>query len=349
MVEGKRPVHEEPRHALVGRVCRVGLGVGALFLMAALTGCANSPGTSTTGRSAPHSVASQTTPAPTTTTTAPASSASAGAQSSSSALREGPGPQSTYAVQPQPAPGTCHYGSDAGDPLPDPRCTPGALNPQVTQGTIGSTICRSGYTSSIRPPESITEPEKRASAAAYTYTGSFSTGEYDHLVPLELGGDPNDPANLWVEPNDNPNATSTANSKDVLENRLNDLVCAGQLSLATAQAAIASNWATAYHQYVGALSLPPASASTPASPIPASGSATCTASAAPANDGYREDYDVSVASNQPDQKATASDARDSWSETTDAAGNVGILLYYVSSGEQITVTVGVASCSTVAP
>jgi hypothetical protein len=328
------------------------LGVGALFLGSALMGCSNSPGTSPTGRSASHATVTRAAPSPTnaaTTTTGPAPSTTASTQSSS-VLREGPGPQSTYTVQSQPAPGTCHYGSDAGDPLPDPHCTPGALNPQVTQTTIGSTICRSGYTSSIRPPESVTEPEKRASAAAYTYTGTFSTGEYDHLVPLELGGDPNDPANLWVEPNDNPNATSTANAKDVLENKLNNLVCGGQLALATAQNAIASNWVTAYHQYVGALpSSPAASASPPAPAAPSSGSATCTASATPANDGYRGDYDVSVTSNQPGQKATASDARDSWSGTTDAAGDVRILLYYVSPGEQITVTVGAAPCSTVAP
>ena len=220
----------------------------------------------------------------------------------------------------------------------------------MTQGSIGSTICASGYASSIRPPESITEPEKEASAAAYGYTGPFSTGEYDHLVPLELGGDPNDPANLWVEPNDNPNATTTANSKDTLEDRLNSLVCSGQVALATAQEAIASDWVTAYQKYVGALPSSSASAASPpstASPPPASG-ASCTASAAPSNDGYSGDYYVSIASNQPDQKATASDAGDSWSEDTDASGSVRILLYYVAPGEQIDVTVGAASCSTTA-
>ena len=36
---------------------------------------------------------------------------------------------------------------------------------------------------SIRPPESVTEPEKIASAAAYDYTGSLATAEYDHLIP----------------------------------------------------------------------------------------------------------------------------------------------------------------------
>jgi hypothetical protein len=166
-----------------------------------------------------------------------------------SGLKYGPGPQSTYTVQPQPPAGSCHYSYQGSYPLPDPHCTPGSLNPQVTQSTIGSTICRSGYTSSIRPPESVTDKEKQGSASAYSYTGSFSTGEYDHLVPLELGGDPNEAANLWVEPNDRPNATSTANSKDVLENRLNSRVCSGQMSLAAAQQAIASNWVSAYQTY----------------------------------------------------------------------------------------------------
>jgi hypothetical protein len=119
----------------------------------------------------------------------------------------------------------------------------------VTQATIGSTICSPGYTSAIRPPESVTEPEKLASAAAYGYTGSLHVAEYDHLISLELGGDPNDAANLWVEPPDSPTATSVANSKDRLENRLNSLVCSGQMTLAAAQLAIAGDWVAAYQQY----------------------------------------------------------------------------------------------------
>ena len=160
-------------------------------------------------------------------------------------IQIGPGPQATYAVQPQPLPGSCHYAYVGSDPLPDPRCTPGAINPQVTQANIASTICRSGYTSTIRPPEAVTEKEKTASATAYGYTGSLHTAEYDHLISLELGGDPNDSANLWVEPNDKPNATSASNTKDSLENRLNGLVCSEQISLAVAQQAIATNWVVA--------------------------------------------------------------------------------------------------------
>lgn len=188
------------------------------------------------------------TPAPTTTAPAPPTPTTA-APTLTTGIQIGPGAQATYTVQPQAAPGSCHYTYLGSDPLPDPHCTPGAIDPQVTQADIGSTICSSGFTSTIRPPESVTEPEKDASAAAYGYTGSLHVAEYDHLIPLELGGDPNDPANLWVEPPDNPNATSFANTKDQLEDRLNSLVCSGQLSLAVAQGAIASNWVTAYQTY----------------------------------------------------------------------------------------------------
>ncbi len=167
------------------------------------------------------------------------------------AIEVGPGPQTPYRVEPQPAPGACHYTYLGPDPLPDPRCTPGAVNPQVTEADIGSTICAAGFTSAIRPPERITEPEKAASAAAYGYAGSFHVAEYDHLIPLELGGDPNDPANLWVEPPDDPHATTFTNAKDGLENRLRALVCSGRLTLSAAQQAIAGSWVAALRTYGG--------------------------------------------------------------------------------------------------
>ena len=186
-----------------------------------------------------------TAPAPTPAPTVPATTPSAPALG----IQVGPGPQATYTVQAQPAPGSCNYTYIGADPLPDPKCTPGATNPLVTQATLATTICASGYTSSIRPSQSITYPEKSGSAAAYGYTGSFHTGEYDHLISLELGGDPNAAANLWVEPNDNPAATSAYNGKDTLENKLKALVCAGSLSLAAAQSAIATNWVAAAQKY----------------------------------------------------------------------------------------------------
>ena len=72
--------------------------------------------------------------------------------------------------------------------LPDPRCTPGSIDPAVTQANLRSTICKSGYTKKVRPPESQTERFKYDVAyPAYRTPGSERT-ELDHLVPLELGG-----------------------------------------------------------------------------------------------------------------------------------------------------------------
>lgn len=180
-------------------------------------------------------------------TSSPPATIPAGAPTPS--LPPGPGSHPVYTVQAQPAPGSCHYRWASGDPLPDPACTPGAVDPEVTQASIATTICRVGWTATVRPPVGVTGPEKAASALAYGYTGPFTTAEYDHLVPLELGGDPNDPANLWVEPNDRPGATSTFNAKDALEATLHDLVCTGRLSLATARQAIASDWVATSRRY----------------------------------------------------------------------------------------------------
>jgi hypothetical protein len=143
---------------------------------------------------------------------------------------------SNYAVQRQPSAGSCHAIGSGLYSRPDPRCTPGALNPQVTQATIDSTICRAGWTSLVRPPESVTEAEKRASMAAYGDRGRLGDYEYDHFVPLELGGATNDPRNLWPEPGASPNP------KDAVEDELNRKVCDGQMGLAQAQRAIVANW-----------------------------------------------------------------------------------------------------------
>ena len=231
----------------VSRRLTVGLLTSVGLLMAACGSSNNTVGTTTTTQGATADASTVPTMAPTTTTAPPTTTTAAPVVPTG--IQIGPGPLPKYSDQPQPASGSCHYTYVGSDPLPDPNCTPGAINPQVNQGNIGSTICRSGYTSTIRPPSDVTQVEKIGSAAAYGYTGSLHTAEYDHLISLELGGDPNDPANLWVEPNDRPNATSTNNTKDALENRLKSLVCSGQITLAVAQQAIATNWVGAYQKY----------------------------------------------------------------------------------------------------
>jgi hypothetical protein len=53
-------------------------------------------------------------------------------------------------------PGSCHA-RDSGF-LPDPVCTRGDADSRVTPDTLSTTICRLGYTSTVRPPVSVTEP-----------------------------------------------------------------------------------------------------------------------------------------------------------------------------------------------
>ncbi len=68
--------------------------------------------------------------------------------------------------------------------------------------------------------------------------------EYDHLVPLELGGARNDARNLWPEPGGAPNP------KDELENRLRSRVCGGSMRLSVAQREIATDWVAADRRLV---------------------------------------------------------------------------------------------------
>jgi len=66
-------------------------------------------------------------------------------------------------------------------------------------------------------------------------------------VSLVLGGDPNDPRNLWVEPPSPGHQPQDGvnNPKDIVENKLSAAVCSGRVPLADAQTAIATDWTTA--------------------------------------------------------------------------------------------------------
>jgi hypothetical protein len=110
---------------------------------------------------------------------------------------------------------------------PDPRLTPGASDPRVTQATIGQTICKRGYTSTIR---NVSTQTKHRVYVEYGISRSQQRNYVvDHLIPLEVGG-ANDITNLWPEPK------ADSKTKDKLENRLHASVCNGSISLADAQA-----------------------------------------------------------------------------------------------------------------
>ena len=212
--------------------------------------------------------------------------------------------------------------------LPDRSCTPGSIDPKVTQRDIRSTICRAGWTARVRPPESQTERAKYRVAYPAYHVRHGTKSELDHLVPLELGGS-NDITNLW------PEIGRIPNPKDAVENALNRAVCEGRVKLAAAQKAIATDWLTA-EKRLG---------------LRGRGhrrrhSAWCRARAA-YNPTY-SDYDVYVHSNQPHRTATATASNGaSWSYETNGSGYADIYLY-ANAGDAITVTVGPATCHTTA-
>lgn len=129
-------------------------------------------------------------------------------------------------------PGTCHPRTTRAGVLPDPGCTPGAVDPALT----AAVICAPGWsTTRVRPPAQATGRYKVLAEDAYSLG---APDEYDHLVPLTLGG-ASATTNLWPEPGSIPNA------KDTVENALHRAVCAGRITLPAAQARIATDWTTA--------------------------------------------------------------------------------------------------------
>jgi hypothetical protein len=117
-------------------------------------------------------------------------------------------------------------------------CVP--LNPDVTEDTVSQTICAPSYTKAVRPSSNYTNSVKakllRERGLAKTLMSDY---ELDHIVPIALGGHPRKLANLTLQPWEGEHG---AKRKDLLERRLQILVCRGELKLNEAQACIAEDW-----------------------------------------------------------------------------------------------------------
>ncbi len=136
---------------------------------------------------------------------------------------------------------------------PDPRKTPGLINPEVTVNNLDVTICRPGYTREIRPDANYTNRIKREQLNSIG--GDPRDYELDHLIPLSLGGHPSDPRNLWTQPR---SGEWNAQRKNNLALRLRGLVCKREIDLPTAQESIARDWIETYKRYCPSDSICPA-------------------------------------------------------------------------------------------
>lgn len=226
---------------------RTGLRTAALGAVVALAGCTPLAGPVESSSDTPPPATTGSGAAP---TTAP--------NAAHIVVADGHGWTSAGLDGPIPAPGSCHMRTAAdGEPLPDPACTPGAVDSVVTDSNISSTVCRKGgYTSSVRPPERLTNAAKTKLLAAYGIpAGDISKYELDHLIELASGG-ASDIRNLWPEPNTFKLYRGSAfvhNDKDRVESYLYDAVCQHKVTVSAVESAVASDWTTA----VDRLGLPP--------------------------------------------------------------------------------------------
>jgi hypothetical protein len=135
------------------------------------------------------------------------------------------------------------------DVYPEVQLTPGVTNPNVTQANIQETICKSGWTATVRPPASYTNNLKKEGITQYGYDDSkLADYEEDHFIPLEIGGNPKDPGNLWPEPYDTKVSGKTigAHQKDKVEDLLKKQVCDGTITLKEAQDQMTGDWYKIY-------------------------------------------------------------------------------------------------------
>ena len=140
---------------------------------------------------------------------------------------------------------SCSVVMKSGYQLPDPRCTPGGIDPSVTVDTLRDPRWRTGCIRNCQTSES----EKHIAYAFYNLprppvnSGADQVCELDHLVPLELGG-ADGMGNIWPECG---STTVVLNErsfkiKDRVENYLADEVKAGRMPISEAQHGIADDW-----------------------------------------------------------------------------------------------------------
>ena len=139
----------------------------------------------------------------------------------------------------------CHVRMAHGYPLPDPKCTPGAINPTVTADVLGnldfSTECIRNRVTTARE-KAVTYRWYGIRPPRHNH-GRTQVCELDYLVPLKLGGaDTLD--NVWPQcgPKKGPIWKRSFRRKDLVENYLAKMVRDGKMQLWEAQRGIAKDW-----------------------------------------------------------------------------------------------------------
>jgi hypothetical protein len=111
------------------------------------------------------------------------------------------------------------------------------MTPGVIMSTNVTEICKSGYADSVRniPQKTINLVYEEYKLSTNQPAGAF---QIDELIPIQLGGS-NDIKTLWPQPG---KPIPGYNEKDILEDYYYKQVCAGKMSLQSAQEILSTNW-----------------------------------------------------------------------------------------------------------
>jgi hypothetical protein len=140
----------------------------------------------------------------------------------------------TPARQAVTAPSECFYLTYAdGAVSPDPRCSPGAINPTAAAHPH-TTLCN---------PASLTRLSKPApkinNELLSRYGANPSAYVPAYVVPPQDGGSPTNPANEWPEP---LNGWGSFHTRDPVVDRLHDQICTGKETVAAAAQLLERDW-----------------------------------------------------------------------------------------------------------
>lgn len=136
-------------------------------------------------------------------------------------------------------------------PLPDAKVTPGVADPAAVADLtkaphmvdgVERNLCAADFrTEPIRKTIKDFEKLKKETCTEYSVTACDATVEGDHLISIENGGCKDCIANLWPQPEDKIGVIGFR-TKDIVENRTHDLICAGKVTLQQGQQGLADDW-----------------------------------------------------------------------------------------------------------
>jgi hypothetical protein len=139
----------------------------------------------------------------------------------------------------------CKSARSMGYPVPDPRCTPGAINPSVAEATLRDPRFK---------PECVHGEPKSAEEKARLYAayglaepeknmGQTRSCELNRLIPLELGG-ANSADNIWplCGPPDVMQSARYFNDKDKVDRYLVMMVKMNRMELDAARKGVVADW-----------------------------------------------------------------------------------------------------------